>query len=152
MIIKFFQHTIIYRKILELAAKNVTDSADGYTTRPLHAGKSEFSQGEIIGFARFLEDNAIAIPYQDSDGIILSFPEDWLGRKYDAFGSYLDDTRISFDNDGNVSATISRKDYMKYNDQLTFDQLCESLGRLFIYFLELYKKGDTDKIIERIKS
>ncbi len=151
MIIKFLQHTFVYRKILELAAKHVTDTKNGFTTRPLPAGKSEYSQGEIMGLSDFLEKNTIAIPYRDSNGIILTFPEDWLGRKYDVHGSYLDDTRITFNNDGNVSAVISKKDYYKYRDELTFDQLCESFGQLFIEFLELYKKGDTNKILQRIK-
>jgi hypothetical protein len=151
MIYMYLMHNYRFRRILELASASVTSTQNGFTTRPLHSGKAEYSQGEIIGFANYLEQNLIAVPFQDSEGIMLSFPEDWLGRKYDIHGSYLDDTRITFNNTGNVSTVISKSDYGKYKDQLTFDQLCESFGSLFIEFLELYKNGETDKILERIK-
>jgi len=151
MITLFLKHAYLFRRILELASKSVSDTQNGFTTRPLYSGKCEYSKGEINGFVKFLELNTIAIPFQDSNGIILSFPEDWLSRKYDIHGSYLDDTRISFDNDGNVSAVISKNDYRKYKDELTFDQLCESFGRLFIEFLELYKKGEAGQITDSIR-
>jgi hypothetical protein len=152
MIFLFLKHTYMFRRVLELAAVSVRGAQNGFTTRPLYSGKAEYSKGEIIGFAKFLEENVIAIPFQDTNGIILSFPEDWLGRKHDIHGSYLDDTHITFDNEGNVSAVISKRDYSKYKDELTFDRLCESFGRLFIEFLELYKKGDGEKILDRIKT
>jgi hypothetical protein len=152
MVFMFLSHTYLVRRILEIAAVSVSDTKNGFTTRPLVSGKSEYSPGEIIGFAKFLEDNTIAIPYQDTNGVVLSFPQDWLGRKYDIYGNYPDDTRITFDNDGNVSTVISKGDYSKYKDELTFDQLCESFGGLFIEFLELYRKGESDIILQRIKT
>lgn len=152
MITLFLKHTYLFRRVLELASKSVTSAENGFTTRPHYSGQSEYSQGEINGFAKFLEENTIAIPFKDSEGIIISFPEDWVGRKLDVHGSYMDDTLITFSYDGNVSAVMSKKDYAKYTDQLTFDQLCTSFGSLFIEFLELYKNGETDKIMEKIKA
>jgi hypothetical protein len=33
---------------------------------------------------------------------------------------------------------------------LAFDQLCTSLGQLFIEFFELYKKGEGIRVIDRM--
>ena len=40
------------------------------------------------------------------------------------------------DFDGNVSASISKKDYLAFTEELAFDQLCDSLGKLFIEFMD----------------
>jgi hypothetical protein len=66
-------------------------------------------------------------------------------------GSYLDDTRVIFQFNGQVSAHITEKDYKKYQEELTFDQLCSSLGNMFIEFMEMFKNGEGDLILEKIK-
>lgn len=66
-------------------------------------------------------------------------------------GHYSDDTRIVFQFDGSVSAIISERDYKKYREEWSFDQLCASIGNLFIEFLELFKNGEGERILERIK-
>ncbi len=66
-------------------------------------------------------------------------------------GTYLDDTRINFAFGGNVSANISEKDYKKYKNELTFDQLCHSMGNLFIEFFDYFKSGESSKIINKLK-
>ena len=38
----------------------------------------------------------------------------------------------------------------KYKEEFTFDQLCSSLGNLFIEFLDLYKKNQSSEIINRL--
>jgi len=60
------------------------------------------------------------------------------------------DTHVTFDFAGHVSVTIAKKDYQKYTEELTFDQLCSSLGSLFIEFLELYQKNQSREIIDRL--
>ena len=147
----FYKHLIRYRNILELAATPVEDVKNGFTERPFPAGKVEFTQGEIFGFAEFLKNQIIAIPYQESNGIIFTIPEDWFGRLYDLHGSYLNETRIFFQYDGHVSAQITEKDYKQYKKELTFDQLCASLGNLFIEFLTYFKNGESHKIIDMLK-
>ena len=148
MFFTFFKHTARYRKILELAAKPIEDVQNGFTERPFPAGKVEYSKGEIHGFAEFLKSQLIAVPYQEPNGIILTIPEDWIGRLYEIHGSYLDETRIIFQYDGQVSAHITEKDYKKYQQELTFDQLCASLGNLFIDFLKYFNNGEGNKIME----
>lgn len=151
MFFVFLKHMAHYRRILELAARPVDDAQNGFTQRPYPSGKAVYSKGEIFGFAEFLKSRLIAIPFVESNGITLAFPEDWLGRLYDMHGSYLDDTRVIFQFNGQVSAHITEKDYKKYQEELTFDQLCSSLGNMFIEFMELYKNGEGDLILEKIK-
>jgi hypothetical protein len=151
MFFVFLKHLARFRRILELAARPVDDAQNGFTRRPYPSGKAVYSKGEIFGFAEFLKSRLIAIPFVESNGITLAFPEDWLGRLYDMHGSYLDDTRVIFQFNGQVSAHITEKDYKKYQEELTFDQLCSSLGNMFIEFMELYKNGEGDLILEKIK-
>jgi hypothetical protein len=151
MFFVFLKHSARFRRILELAAKPVDAAQNGFTQRPYPSGKAVYSKGEIFGFAEFLKSSLIAIPFVESNSITLAFPEDWLGRLYDMDGNYLDDTRVIFQFDGLVSSHITEKDYKKYQDELTFDQLCSSLGNMFIEFMELYKNGEGDQIIEKIR-
>ncbi len=151
MFFVFLKHSARFRRILERAAKPIDDAQNGFTRRPYPSGKAVYSKGEIFGFAEFLKSRLIAIPFIESNGITLAFPEDWLGRLYDMHGSYLDDTSVIFQFDGQVSAHIMEKDYKKYQEELTFDQLCSSLGNMFIEFMELYKNGEGDRILEKIK-
>ncbi len=151
MFFVFLKHLARFRRILELAARPVDDTKNGFTQRPYPSGKAVYSKGEIFGFAEFIKSRLIAIPFVESSGITLAFPEDWLGRLYDMHGNYLDDTRVIFQFNGQVSAHITEKDYKKYQEELTFDQLCSSLGNMFIEFMELYKNGEGDHILEKIK-
>ncbi len=61
------------------------------------------------------------------------------------------DTFIAFDFAGNVSVNIAKKDYRKYKADLTFDQLCASLGSLFKTFLKFYQEGNKDRIMSLIE-
>jgi len=65
---------------------------------------------------------------------------------------YKKDTYVTFDFNGNVSVNIAKKDYQKYKEEFTFDQLCSSLGNLFIEFLELYLKGKSREIIDKLNA
>jgi len=42
--------------------------------------------------------------------------------------------------------------YQKYRDTYSFDQLCEQLGLTFVDFLELFKRGEGSKIIDKLNS
>ena len=57
------------------------------------------------------------------------------------------DTYIHFPEQGPVAVNIARKEYDRYEEELTFDRLCQSLGDLFVRFLELYRAGKTEDII-----
>ena len=140
-----------YRKILELAARPVNETADGFTPRPYPAGEAQYSKEEIIGFGNFMAKNLAAFPYVEKDRVLLIIsrkePLDFLSlrREYDK------ETYVSFDYNGNVVVNIAKKEYDKYKEEFTFDQLCESLSNLFKQFLHEYQNGDLKSITETLK-
>jgi len=146
------KHTLHHRKILELAAAPVSDTTDGFTQRPFPVGQITYSKADLYSFGKLLKKLKIAIPLTERDSVILSLPQDWFGRLWHVQGSYHDDTRVVFKFDGTVSAVISEKDYKKYKDQLTFDQLCAAFGNQFVEFLEFFRNGQSTQIVEKLKS
>jgi hypothetical protein len=137
------------REMLELAAFPVKDIESGFTERPMPVGKADFTHGEMEAFTEFMRRNLIGIPVYDEDKIIFVINYNYtflMGFN----NEYKDKTYVSFDPDGNVLAHISLKDYMKYRDRYAFDQLCESMGKLVIEFLDLYKKGEGQRVIDQL--
>lgn len=140
------------REVFELAAAPVEDVGNGYTARPLHKGKVQYTRYELLAFSEFLRRRLIALPYREGDRILLvlvKMGEEFrylLGRR----DQILDDTWVAFDFEGNVSVNISQRDYLEFREALSFDQLCESLGELFIEFLETFKRGEAVRIIARM--
>lgn len=142
------------KNIFELAGRQVDESVDRFTERPRPTGKIEYSKSELFGFAEFVKRNLIAIPYIEDNKIV--FVPVIMGEEYlfmlGLAGNYNYHSWISFDFEGNVSASISKKDYLAFTEELAFDQLCDSLGKLFIEFIEYYKKNESERILHRIKS
>ena len=156
IVILFFTKKMKWRgrEILEMAAGPVEDTGSGYTTRPLPAGRTEFTQRQIIQFAQFARRHLIAAPYTGKDKVIFvpvaasrEFPF-IMGLKSD----YTDETWVAFDFNGDVSVNISHRDYLGYNEELSFDKLCESLGNLFIDFMEMFQRGEGTRIIDRMNT
>jgi hypothetical protein len=114
-------------------------------------GKINASRAEILAFANFIRRNLIAIPVQDQDRIILV-----VNIPFTSFllfsGKYEGRSWVSFDSDGNVTASISQQDYFLYRDMLAFDQLVNNMGQLFIDFFEKYQRGEGVKIIHELSS
>ncbi len=139
------------REILELAAKPVNGISNGFTPRPYVSGNTVFLSSEMKAFSGFLSKHLIALPYHEKNRTIhlleysykhvLYLRNDWSGL-----------THIIFNDNGDVLVNISRKYYEKYKEELTFDQLCSSLGNLFVEFLELHKKGAGYRIIDRMNA
>jgi len=146
------KYTLLHRKILELAAKPVDETADGFTQRPFPVDKIVYQKGELNNFANFLKKHKIAIPIMATNNAIFCFPDNWYNRKFHTNGNYLNDTRIIFNSDGNVTTAIAKRDYQRYKEELTFDQLCAALGNLFISFLKYYQNGNEKIILEKIKN
>jgi len=73
-----------------------------------------------------------------------------FGRLLGLSGDYRDATWVNFDNEGEVSVHISQRDYLEYREPLAFDQLCASLGQVFIDFFELYQKGEGVRAVDRM--
>jgi len=140
------------REIFELAAEPVDDTGDGYTPRPRPVGRVEFTQREILSFARFINSNLIAIAYVSPRKV--TFMPVKMGDEFMQFLRLYrpndESTWINFDFEGDVSVHISHKDYLDYREPLAFDKLCESLGQLFVHFAELHKKGEGVRIIDRL--
>jgi hypothetical protein len=142
------------REILELAAATVEETGNGFTNRPLPGGKTSFSKTQIVGFAEFASRNLLAVPYIDDKKVV--FVPVMMGREFEYIlglkKDYMDSTWVSFDFDGNVSVNISHRDYMEYQEALSFDQLCASLADLFIDFIETWQRGESVRIISRMDS
>jgi hypothetical protein len=137
------------REVLELAARPVSDSADGFTPRPYPAGDASYTERELKTFAKFVLKHGIAFPHNEEDRTLLAVSESMF-RHFLFKKDLQTDTYVAFDADGQISVNIAEKDYKKYKDELTFDQLCLSLGNLFKEFLGLHQKGQEKKIIERL--
>jgi len=135
------------REILELAAKPVDETADGFTPKPFISGKSEFSQKEINRFSKFLLKNLIALPFREENKMVFLLEYSSIHLLFLKW-NYSSLTHITFHNDGTIVVNISKKSYLRYKDELTFDQLCASLGDLFKEFLVHFKNGNENKIIK----
>ncbi len=141
------------REIFELAASSIDISGNGFTERPMPTGKVSYSTSELMGFADFLRRNLIAVPYIDDEAVV--FVPVRMGQEFGIIMGtskhYFQKTWIAFKKDGNVSVNISKSDYQNYVDELSFDKLCESMGKLFIKFFEYYKKGDEIRILSNLE-
>jgi len=137
---------------MEAAAEGIEVGESSYTNRPRPVAKIEYTKEEIFAFAHYLKKNLVAMPYYNHQKVI--FMPVKMGEEYGVlFGpnlSYWDRTWISFDFSGEVSVYISKDYYLDYKENLSFDQLCESLGNLFIRFFEQYKNGEEVRIIDHL--
>lgn len=134
-----------YRNILQLAADTVDQAEDGFTPRPYPLREISTTPEELTGFGKFLSANLIAFPFQDESGLYLCINES--GQHWFKRPTVDKDTYIHFPEQGPVAVNIARKEYDRYEEELTFDRLCQSLGDLFVRFLELYREGKTEDII-----
>jgi len=153
MIIWSFQRKLKWRtrEMLELAAQPVVDKTNGLTQRPLQAGKVDGSREEMLGFASFIRRNLIAIPVFEEERVIfiLNIP---MNKLLQFSSKYEGRTWVAFNYDGKVTVNIQQTDYFMYKDLLAFDQLCRSLGELFIDFYDQYRMGRESNIIYQLNA
>ena len=143
------------RELMEIAALPVDVGEDAFTGRPRPVGVVDAGKKELLDFAEFLKRNLITFPYIEENRIVLMpMKEGWEGDVYifRAPKSYTDRTWIAFDFDGKVTVNISQSDYLTYQEDLFFDQLCASRGNVFIDFLELFSVGKVVRIIDRLNA
>lgn len=138
-------------ELLEMAALPVDEIKEGFTARPMSIGQIDCNREKLIRFAHFIRRHLIAIPRIEADKTIFLITHTRF-KLLSMDSDYSDETYISFTNKGNVTVNIAREDYKKYKDSYAFDQLCDHLGKLFINFFELYKKGEQRMILENLKS
>ena len=139
------------REILELAARPVEHTTNGFTPRPFAVGTHDYKKWEILAFAQFMFKNLASIPFITENGVVFAFDTTFwhvlgLKRNYEEY-SY-----VAINYDGELSVNISKKSYEKYQDEFTFDQLCQSLGNVFKEFFEWYRAGRSEKIINKMNS
>jgi hypothetical protein len=142
------------QEVFELAAIPVEDTGDSYTPRPRPAGKTTVSKTEMIRFVDFITSNLIAFAFREENRIVFvpALPSKELPYVLGYKENYLEDTWVAIDYDGNVSVNITEEDYLIFKQDLNFDQLCMSLGNVFIEFLELSQKGQQSQIIDRMNA
>jgi hypothetical protein len=137
------------RKIFKLSAEMVYGMSNGFTDRPFYAGKGNFNEQEMIGFARFLSGKNI-VQYKVTPQMVdLGFS---MGRSPLADKTFSRISHISFSHNGEILVHVSKQDYKMYRNQLTFDQLCLALSNLFRQFFGYYKNGNEERIITELKS
>jgi len=142
------------RELLELAAAKIDDTTNGFTPRPRPLGKADYSSIELCRFGTFTLKNHIAIPCNESARVVF-VTCDWTRGflwLYRLRRDYSSATWVAFDYDGNVTVNIAKRDYLKYKDSLSFDQLCQSLGVQFIGYLELFRRGKGSQIIHKMNA
>lgn len=140
------------REVFELASLTIEHQTDGFTERPRPAGTISYTRDELMGFAGFLSRNLIAMPYYEDDRVV--FVPVKMGDEF----NYLfnrerfrqERSWIAFDLSGNITVNISHTDYLDYREELSFDQLCDNMGKMFIRFMEYFQKGESDRIIYRL--
>jgi len=140
------------RDILEMAAQPVDDIVEGYTDRPHPVGRAEFTRREIMDFESFARRKQIAWTYVEPDRVVFVPIKmgDEFGYLFTRYRSYEGETWVAFENDGQVNVHISQVDYLDFREDLDFDQLCRSLADVFIDFLDLHRKGQDNRIMDRL--
>ena len=141
------RYNLTARKIFKTAAKTVFGSANGFTERPFSAGKAEYTQDELIGFAQFLESKLMVLPVFTEKSIYLTFS---MGRSPLVSNSPEEISYVAFTEDGKISVHVSDEDYRKYTRKLTFDQLCQSLSDNFKRYLNYYINNQESRIITEL--
>ena len=137
-----------FRDILELAAQNIDSTENGFTARPYPYGKIEFTKTQFLQFGKYLSKNLIAFLIEKEGGYFLLIKSSrgfWFKNP-----TVSKDTFVFFDPHGNVSVNITKSDYQKFKEEITFDKLCAELANLFAGFWHLYKSGEMNKILDKI--
>lgn len=141
-----------YKEILKLAAAPVTGVTDGFTPRPYPTGSASFTRDDALGLARRLKRNVIAYPFIEQDRVVFVIPEYMWAYMLFFKKRYEGDTYVAFSDSGQVTVRIAKKDYQKYSKELTFDQLCVSLGDLFKRFMQWHREKEPNKIAALLNS
>jgi hypothetical protein len=141
-------------EVFELTGMAVNETGNGYTARPRPAGRTEFSRDDLLRFASFVSRHQIAITFIEPQRVVIvpvvagtEYPF-ILGLK----NRYHSETFVAFEEDGHVSVQITQGDYLNFQEDLAFDQLCQSLGDLFVEFVELFRSGQGVRIIDRMNA
>lgn len=142
------------REIFELSAQNVSIKEGSFTGRPKPITKIDFSLQQIKEFSQFFQKNLFGLTYY-SDKQIYFVPVK-MGDEYkmliNSQSHILDKTWVSFAESGEIIVHISKKDYLEYKEDLSFNDLCDNMGNVFIDFIDSYFKNEQIRINDKIDS
>lgn len=136
------------RRLFELAAEQLDEAANGFSSRPYALGNAEYTKKDVQMFARFLDASHVAKARIEENRVVLIFS---LTTSPLTKPSLDDISYMAFDYDGNITTRISRADYRQYREELTFDQLCQNMGMVFKTMLEFYIRGEGQKALDWMK-
>lgn len=137
------------RRLLKLAAEQVSEVSDGFTSRPYSAGSVDQPRETLLGFARFVEGADVAKSVLQPSAVIVAFSTGVSPLKDQ---DLRETSYVSFGFDQTVGVHISQRDYGQYREQLKFDELCASLGNVFKRFLAYYEQGLENRILVELKA
>jgi len=139
-------------ELFELAGMAVDETGNGYTARPRPAGLAEVSREDLLRFANFFTRHQIGIVFVEPKRVV--FVPVVAGTEYGFIlgikNRYQSETYIAFEDDGHVSVQITQSDYLNFQQNLAFDQLCQALGDTVVEFLDLFTSGQRVRILDRM--
>lgn len=137
------------RRLLNLASNMINDTSGGFTSRPYSGGKISLSESDLKGFIIFMEGKYVVKSFVKEDVYFLGFS---MGESPLVVDDPLEISHVRIDGDRNLSVSISSFDYSRYRKTLNFDQLCQSMSGVFLQFIEYYKEGREDRIMNELKA
>ncbi|MBE9480144.1 MAG: hypothetical protein IMY69_00445 [Bacteroidetes bacterium] len=137
------------RRIFKTAASTVFSATNGFTSRPYSAGYAEYTKDQIIGFTHYLSGKIIVFPVYRENGIYLTFS---MRRSPLSINEPSEISYVYFNYEGKITVHISAKDYKRYKEELSFDQLCESMSDVFKRFLNYYINNQESRIIPELNN
>ena len=140
------------REIMELIARDVDESDDGYTDRPRPCGRISASRLDIDEYVKYLRKNLIFLVVNELDRYILIPVKMGDEFRYLLKVNYEKSTWISLDRSGELTVHISKEDYLDYKVNLSYDQLSENLGTLVKHFYEEFEADNKVRILDEINS
>lgn len=117
--------------------------------RPFAGGKIDASREELLGFTRFLHGSSIIRPFYLEKHVALAFS---MNKSLVVTGDPREVSHVRINYDGTLAVIVSEKDYRDYREHLSFDQLCDSMSKVFIRSFEYYRAGFEARIITELKS
>ena len=137
------------RRLFKLASGLINEANGGFTERPYSIGKVDISDAELKGFLNFMEGKFVLKAFVNDKVYHFGFS---MGVSPLVVSDPLKISYVRIDGEGNLSVSISSFDYSQYKEKLSFDQLCQSMAEVFERFIEYYKEGREERIINEIKT
>ena len=137
------------RRLFKLAANLITDISDGFTERPYAAGNFSTDREQLLGFARYLEGKYISRCIHKQKDLYLLIS---LNRSILTTDDPVSVSHILIQESGKMTVYITKADYHQFRRRYNFNQLCESLGDVFIRFYNYYQEGRDNRIYTELKT